>query len=141
MDLTAFPQIIGIGIDLVENARIAGSISKFGDRFLHRVFCEGEIAYCQAMRHNTPHYAARFAAKEAVSKAFGCGIGNQLGLLDIEVVRSPAGAPGILLHGHGVELARQHGVTRIFLSLSHTDHYATAQALLSGNPVPSGEPA
>ena len=137
MDLTSSSQILGIGIDLVENARIARSITEFGDRFLHRVFCEGEIAYCQTMRNSTPHYAARFAAKEAVSKAFGCGIGDQLGWLDIEVVRSQSGLPAVLLHGHGQELAGQRGVTRIFLSLSHTEHYAVANVLLSGNHEPA----
>ncbi len=123
-------EIIGTGIDLVENARIAASVAKFGDRFLHRVFCEGEIAYCRTMRDPSPHYAARFAAKEAVAKAFGCGIGERLGFLDMEVARADSGAPSIVLHGPGAALAAGLGVSRIFLSLSHTEHYATASVTL-----------
>ena len=125
-------QILGTGIDLVENARIAASIEKFGDRFLHRVFTEGEIAYCAPKAHPVPHYAARFAAKEAVSKAFGCGIGKQLGWRDMEVVRDDSGAPSIVLHGDGIELAAARGVRQIFVSLTHTDHSAAANALLVG---------
>lgn len=123
-------QILGTGIDLVENARIAASIEKFGDAFLHRIFTVGEIAYCAPMRNPIPHYAARFAAKEAVSKAFGCGIGAELGWLDMEVIREATGAPTLLLHGAGRELAAQRCVNRIFLSLSHTENYAVASVTL-----------
>ena len=124
--------IVGVGIDLVENARLAGSISKFGDRFLRRVFCGGEIDYCQRMRNPVPHYAARFAAKEATAKAFGCGIGEHLSFLDMEVTRSESGAPALLLHGAGRDLAARRGVTHILISLSHTEHYATASIVLTG---------
>jgi len=127
-------EILGTGIDLVENARIAASLEKFGDRFLNRVFRESEQAYCRPMRRPAPHYAARFAAKEAVAKAFGCGISERIGFLDIEVVRDTAGAPSIVLHGPARELAEERGVTKIFLSLSHTDHYAVANVLLTGSP-------
>jgi len=125
-------EILGTGIDLVENARIAASIAKFGDRFLHRIFTEGEIAYCAAMPNPVPHYAARFAAKEAVSKAFGTGIGKALGWKEIEVIRAESGAPSIVLHGGGEELAKSRGVIRVFTSLTHTDAYAAADALLVG---------
>ena len=125
-------EILGTGIDLVENARIAGSIEKFGDRFLNRVFLPEELAYCGAMRHPVPHYAARFAAKEAVAKAFGCGISERIGFLEIEVTRNEAGAPSIVLHGPALELAAERGVTKIFLSLSHTDNYSVAQVTLTG---------
>ena len=124
--------ILGTGMDLVENARIAASIEKFGDRFLHRIFTPGEIAYCGAKPKPVPHYAARFAAKEAVSKAFGCGIGKQLGWLDMEVTNDEAGAPHLLLHGDGKTLAEQRGVRQIFVSLTHTDHYAAASATIAG---------
>ena len=127
-----FTQILGTGIDLVENARIAASIEKFGDRFLHRIFTEGEIAYCASMANPTPHYAARFAAKEAVSKAFGTGIGKALGWREIEVLRDAAGAPSIALHDGASELAAQRGVKQIHVSLTHTDAYAAANALLVG---------
>jgi len=125
-------EILGTGIDLVENARIAASIEKFGDRFLHRIFTPGEIAYCAPKPDPVPHYAARFAAKEAVSKAFGCGIGKQLGWLDMEVIRNEAGAPSVLLHGGGRELADARGVRHVFVSLTHTDHHAAASATIAG---------
>ena len=128
----AVSRILGIGVDLVENARIADSIARFGDQFLNRVFREAEIAYCRTMRHPAPHYAARFAAKEAVAKAFGCGIGEYLAFNDVEVIRATSGAPGILLHGRGRELAEGWGVGHIFLSLSHTQEHATANVLLAG---------
>jgi|GEM_PF-89213 len=125
-------EILGTGIDLVENARMASSIGRFGDRFLERVFLPGEIAYCRAMRDPAPHYAARFAAKEALSKAFGCGIGASIGFRDVEVIRADSGAPSLRLHGGAAVLAGEWGVTRHFLSLSHTEHYAMAQVILTG---------
>jgi len=128
----AASRIIGIGIDLVENGRIAASIQKLGDRFLERVFTANEIGYCKQMRSPAPHFAVRFAAKEAVSKAFGCGIGVQLSWLDIEVTRSESGAPTMVLHGRGRELAAKRGVEQILLSLSHTEYYSTANVLLAG---------
>jgi len=125
-------QILGTGIDLVENTRIAASLEKFGDRFLHRIFTEGEIAYCAAMPHPVAHYAARFAAKEAISKAFGTGIGKALGWRDIEVVRAESGAPSVILHGNGAALAAERGATQVFISLTHTDTHAAASAILFG---------
>ncbi|HWL50862.1 MAG TPA: holo-ACP synthase [Chthoniobacteraceae bacterium] len=125
-------MLIGSGIDLVENDRIAGLLERHGERFLQRVFLPGEIAYCAKMREPAPHYAARFAAKEALSKAFGCGIGREIGFLDMEVIRADSGAPSFHLHGGAVGLAERRGVVRIFLSLSHTEQYAVAQALLVG---------
>ena len=124
-------RILGIGVDLVENSRIADSLSRFGDHFLNRVFREEELCYCQKMRDPVPHYAARFAAKEAVAKAFGCGIGEHLAFRDVEVLRNASGAPGILLHGGAGELAANWGVVHIFLTLSHTQEHATANVLLA----------
>lgn len=127
----AFPAgILGTGIDLVECERIAQSLSRFGDRFLQRIFLPREIEYCAAQKFPDRHFAARFAAKEAVSKAFGTGIGQQLGWQDIEVHRLESGAPVIELHGKGQELARSRGATGVLISLTHTDHYAAASAIL-----------
>ena len=94
-------KIIGTGIDIVESARLAESIQRHGERFLARVFTEGERQYCAAMKKPETFYAARFAAKEAVSKAFGTGIGAQLGWLDIEVRRKASGEPFVVLSGEG----------------------------------------
>jgi holo-[acyl-carrier protein] synthase len=125
-------MILGIGVDLVEVARIDGSIARHGDHFLRRVFTEKEIAYCAPMRAPGPHYAARFAAKEAVAKAFGTGIGEKLSFLDIEVCRSESGAPSIFLHGSAADYAKECGVRKIHVSLSHTDACAVAQVVIEG---------
>jgi holo-[acyl-carrier protein] synthase len=125
-------RIIGTGIDIVEIARLQRSLDRFGDRFLDRVFTAEERRYCQTIAEPARCYAARFAAKEAVSKAFGTGIGQSLGWLDLVVERSPAGQPSILLQGNATATARALGITGIKLSLSHSDHYAVAQAIACG---------
>lgn len=122
-------RIFGIGIDIVETDRIADSIERFGERFLARVFTEAERAYCDRMKQPARHYAARFAAKEAVAKAFGTGIGAEVGWNEIEILREDHGEPRVVLHGQGKETAARFGITRILISLSHADHYAAAHAL------------
>jgi holo-[acyl-carrier protein] synthase len=125
-------NILGTGIDIVETSRVNHSIEKFGDRFLHRCFLPDEIAYCQQMKFPALHFAARFAAKEAISKAFGTGIGKQLGWCDMEIARHDTGKPFVKLHDKGIELAKEQGVTEIFVSLSHCREYAAAQAVIVG---------
>jgi holo-[acyl-carrier protein] synthase len=126
-------KIIGTGVDIVETARLAESIARHGERFLARVFTDGERQYCSAMKKPETFYAARFAAKEAVSKAFGTGIGAQLGWLDIDVRRKASGEPFVVLGGEGANTARRLGITEIHLSISHSEHYAVAQALAVGD--------
>ncbi|HYR57727.1 MAG TPA: holo-ACP synthase [Chthoniobacteraceae bacterium] len=126
-------KIVGTGIDIVESARIAESIKRHGERFLARVFTGGERQYCSAMKKPETFFAARFAAKEAVSKAFGTGIGAQLGWLDIDVRRKASGEPFVVLTGDGAATARRLGITEIRLSLSHSEHYAVAHALVLGD--------
>ena len=122
--------ILGIGIDIVENDRIRTMLARHGERFLDRVFTEKEQEYCGRMRDSAPHYAARFAAKEAVSKALGTGIGEDVEWRDIEVVREESGRPSIVLTGSGAATAARLGVTEVMITLSHTEHYAVAQAML-----------
>lgn len=124
--------VLGTGIDIVETARIADSIQRHGERFLARIFTEGERLYCAGMKKPETFYAARFAAKEAVSKSFGTGIGAQLGWLDIDVRRKASGEPFVVLSGEGAATARRLGVAEIRLSLSHSEHYAVAHALTLG---------
>ncbi len=124
--------ILGIGMDIVETKRIAESIERFGDRFLHRIFLEGEIAYSRSMKFPHLHLAARFAAKEAISKAFGTGIGREIGWRDLEIVREPGGRPLVVLHGRSVEYAKSRGVREIHVSLSHTAEYGAASAVVVG---------
>jgi holo-[acyl-carrier protein] synthase len=123
-------KILGIGMDIVETKRIAESLERFGDRFLNRVFLEGEIAYARSMKFPHLHLAARFAAKEALSKAFGTGIGHEMGWKDLEIVRAPSGAPRVQLHGRAESFARERGVTEIHVSLSHTADYGTANVVI-----------
>ena len=98
-------SVLGIGVDLVECARIQHSLDRFGDRFLHRVFTDGEIAYAQSMKFPARHLAARFAAKEALSKAFGTGIGKAMAWKDIDVHKKPSGEPFVVLEGGAKDLA------------------------------------
>jgi holo-[acyl-carrier protein] synthase len=124
--------VLGIGVDLTENERMRSTLKRWSGHFKDRVFLAGEQRYCDSCAQAWRHYAGRFAVKEAVSKAFGTGIGGALNWLDIEVVRATSGEPTVTLHGTGAELARQRGVRQILISLSHTRHYAVAQALLVG---------
>jgi len=125
-------SVIGTGVDLVECDRIQRSIDRFGDRFLHRVFTDGEIKYSMSMKFPARHLAARFAAKEAVSKAFGTGIGKAMGWRDIDVQKKPSGEPFLVLCGPALELAAKRGVTSALITLSHTEHHAMAAVVLEG---------
>ena len=124
--------ILGVGMDIVETKRIAESIERFGDRFLTRVFLEGEVAYSRTMKFPHLHLAARFAAKEAISKAFGTGIGHEMGWRDLEIVREPGGAPRVVLHGRAEAFARSRGVQAVHVSLSHTADYGAASVVIVG---------
>jgi len=126
-------NVLGTGIDLVENERMDDMLRRRGAKFRDRVFLKGEQDYCETKAAPSRHYAARFAVKEAVSKAFGTGIGPHLGWLDIEVVRdSCTGAPAVELSRRAKVLADAHRVADILVSLSHTRHYAVAHALVIG---------
>ena len=125
-------SVLGLGVDLVENARIEHSLDRFGERFLKRVFTPGEIEYSQSMKYPARHLAARFAAKEAVSKAFGTGIGKAMGWKDIDVRRKPSGEPFVVLEGGAKQLAEERKVTKISITLSHTEHHAMAMIVMEG---------
>jgi holo-[acyl-carrier protein] synthase len=125
-------MILGIGIDIIEVARIASSHERFGERFLNRLLLADEIAYCLTHKNPAPFIAARFAAKEAISKAFGTGIGAQLGWHDMEIRRKKSGEPFVVLHGGGEKLLESRVVKQLLISLSHTDNYAAATAVLEG---------
>jgi holo-[acyl-carrier protein] synthase len=125
-------SVIGIGVDLVECARIQNSIDRFGDRFLRRVFTEGEIQYSMSMKFPARHFAARFAAKEAVSKAFGTGIGKTMGWRDIDVRKKPSGEPFLVFAGGADKLSKERGLSGAQITLSHTEHHAMAMIVLEG---------
>src|SRR6266480_7892012 len=110
-------MILGIGIDIIEVARIQASYERFGERFLNRILHPNEIAYCLSHKAPAPFLAARFAAKEAISKAFGTGIGAQLGWQDMEVCRKETGEPYVVLHGAGEKLLKSRGARMVLISL------------------------
>jgi holo-[acyl-carrier protein] synthase len=113
------------GIDLIEVHRIENAIAQYGERFLERVFTRGELAYC---RGRPPQLAARFAAKEAVSKALGTGIQHRDGVAwqEIQIVSDDHGKPTVQLSGKAARRAEQIGVSTFSLSLSHTREHAIA---------------
>jgi holo-[acyl-carrier protein] synthase len=125
-------MILGIGIDIIEVERIKASHERFGERFLNRILHPNEISYCLSYKVPAPFLAARFAAKEAISKAFGTGIGAQLGWRDMEVGRKPSGEPFVILHEGGQKLLKERGARAVLISLSHTQNYAAAVAVLDG---------
>ena len=123
-------SVLGIGVDLVECARIQHSVDRFGQRFLHRVFTDGEIEYSMSMKFPARHLAARFAGKEAVAKAFGTGIGKAMGWRNIDIRKKPSGEPFLVFSGPAQELATERGMISARITLSHTDNYAVACVVL-----------
>ena len=123
-------MILGIGIDIIEVVRVKASHERFGERFLNRVLLADEIAYCLSHKNSAPFLAVRFAAKEAISKAFGTGIGAALGWRDMEIRRKKSGEPFVVLHGKGKKLFKSRHAKRLLVSLSHTANYAAVMAVL-----------
>jgi holo-[acyl-carrier protein] synthase len=126
-------MILGVGIDIIEVERIRTSHERFGERFLNRILHPNEISYCLSHKAPAPFLAVRFAAKEAISKAFGTGIGAQLGWRDMEVGRKASGEPFVILHEAGQKLLKERNARDVLISLSHTQNYAAAVAILDGN--------
>ena len=123
-------MILGTGIDIIEVQRVESAYQRFGGRFVERIFRPSELAYCLSHKSPGPFLAARFAGKEAVSKAFGTGIGRRLGWQDIEICRKESGEPYLVLHDKGKILLDERGARLVHLSLSHTEKHATAIAIL-----------
>lgn len=122
--------LIGLGCDVIEVERVRGVLARQGERFLARVFTADERAYCAGKAHPHKHLAARFAAKEAVSKCFTTGIGAELGWKSVSVRSGPRAQPLIELDERGRELLRAAGGTHVLVSLSHTETLAMAVAAL-----------
>ncbi|MDR2862322.1 MAG: holo-ACP synthase [Puniceicoccales bacterium] len=132
LNLPTSGTVLGVGVDLVEIARIRRAVERHGDAFLERVFTPEERAHCMALGNPWPSLAARWAAKEAVSKAFGTGIGAELDLTSVGVVTAETGAPSIVLDAKGAALLHSRGASRIFISLTHTASLAQAFAVITG---------
>ena len=123
-------MILGLGTDIVDCSRIRQALERHEDRFEQRVFTNDERAYCRRMADPTPHFAARFAAKEAMRKAMGDG--PDLSWQDVEVIRSEHGPVSIQVHNVAAEIYSQMGVKRCFLSISHEHSAAVATVILEG---------
>jgi len=123
-------MITGIGIDVIQNERIRNSIQRFGDRFLNRIYTEGEMEYCKKCANPEIHYAARFAAKEAAFKALGTGWAAGVKWKDIEIERLPSGKPELHLHGEALLRAKSTGTQRFFVSLTHDQLVSCAVVIL-----------
>jgi holo-[acyl-carrier protein] synthase len=123
-------MIVGTGVDIAEVGRIRQSVERFGERFLHRVFTDGEIRYCEAKATRFESYAARFAAKEAGMKALGTGWNHGVRWRDVEVVRPKGQRPTIQFHGQAAIFAERLGARNIVLSITHTREQALAHVIL-----------
>jgi holo-[acyl-carrier protein] synthase len=131
----------GIGIDLVPISRMREIIARWDERVLRRVFTEAEIAYCRARRDPVPHFAARFAAKEAALKALGTGLSLGVSWRELEVRRERGQPPSLVLSGRSREISRRCGGGRMLVTLTHDGDYAMAQAMLVGDDAggPTGD--
>jgi holo-[acyl-carrier protein] synthase len=121
--------MLRVGTDLIEIDRVADAIHRWGDRFLHRVFTVQE---CDTYGERMDSLAARFAAKEAASKALGTGLMYEIPWTDIEVLSGPAGEPGLQLHGRAKEKAQALGLHEWAVSLSHSGGHALAVVVAMG---------
>ncbi len=126
-------MIVGTGVDIAETSRIEQSLAKHGERFAKRVFTPGEIAYCDRYKNRAERYAARFAAKEAAFKALGTGWRDGVRWLDVEVTHQPSGKPELVLTRRAKELAQELGVSRMAVSISHSDRYVVAQVIFEAD--------
>lgn len=123
-------MIIGIGIDVIDIERLRKALKRQKDRFVARVFTQSEQDFCRSHRDPVPHYAARFAAKEALFKALGTGWAKGVTWLDVEVKRERQDPPALRLGGKAARISASLGTARIHLSLSHSESSAAAVVIL-----------
>lgn len=125
-------EVKGVGVDLIAIDRVRRAVTRWNERFLHRVFTREELDYCLKRRDPIPHLAARFAAKEAGLKALGTGLRMGIRWRELEVRRAPGGPPILVLSGRSQAIGTARGGSQVLLSLTHDGGYAFAQALLVG---------
>ena len=123
-------NVIGVGVDIIDVDRIRKSHERHAGRFLDRIYTKEEQAYCMDMKNPYPRLAARFAAKEAISKAFTTGIGEHLGWLSMSITKGKRDEPMVLLDKQGKALLAEVGGSAVLISLSHTDTIAQAFAVI-----------
>ena len=119
--------ILGIGLDATDIPRVEKAIARYGDRFIHRIFTDAEIAYCSGKYRPAPHYAGRFAAKEAFSKALGTGLRGAIGWTEIDVIDNERMRPTIRVMGRAEKILAGR---KVHLSISHLPDYATAIVII-----------
>ena len=124
--------IVGLGIDLIELGRVRKTVERFGERFLKRVYTDGEIRYCYAKADPIPSLAGRFAVKEAAMKALGTGYSRGVWFRRIEVARRKGEAPTLLFHEAAQDRADAMGVARASISITHERDMAAAIVILEG---------
>ena len=129
-------MVRGIGVDILEIDRIRSSIESLGERFLERVFTPEEIRYCRSKSDATQHFAARFAAKEAVSKALATGWSGDFAWRDVEIMNDTLGQPRVTLYG---KLAEALQDASVFVSLSHSESHVVAMVVIEGLPDTAGQ--
>ncbi|HEY9166286.1 MAG TPA: holo-ACP synthase [Candidatus Kryptonia bacterium] len=120
-------MVEGLGVDIVEVSRIRKSIKEYGESFTGKVYTPAEVKYCSEKPNPFQHYAARFAAKEAFSKATGNGWNNEFAWHEVEVINEKSGKPTLCLSGNSL---KNLGKRRVFLSLSHSGDYVVAVVLI-----------
>ena len=124
-------MITGHGVDIVDISRISDACEKGKAAFLKRVYTPGEISAAENKKSAKWAYlAGRWAAKEAFSKALGCGIGEKCSFTDIDVTELPTGAPSIVLSGKALESFKNSGGVKLHISISHEDKYAIASVII-----------
>jgi holo-[acyl-carrier protein] synthase len=121
--------VVAVGLDLTRIERLEQAYARHGERLLERVFTAGERAYCEARARRFQSYAGRFAVKEAVMKVLGTGWARGVRWVDIEVVRAPGTAPVCRLHGAAAEIARERGIARVHVAITHDAGVAAAVAV------------
>lgn len=125
-------RVIGLGVDIVDIPRFRRVLRRHGAAFINRIFLPSEQKYCLSKASPWIHYAGRFAAKEAVAKAFGTGIGKEIGWLDMEIISSENQAPAVVFSAALKRFAKERGVGNVMISISHTHAHTVAVALLTG---------
>ncbi len=126
-------DIIGIGTDITECLRIARMIERHGELFIGRIYTADEIQYCQSRRQATQHFTGRWAAKEAILKALGTGWVKGISWRDIEILNEASGKPVVGLRDGAEKVARQLGISKMLVSISHCHTHATAYAIAVGD--------
>lgn len=123
-------MILGTGIDIVEVERFKKAVQSWGDSFLAKIFTKNEIKYSENRRFQNQHFAARFAAKEAVFKAFGESKGSIRRWTDIEILNDANGKPRVIFHGSANRLCNKRKVDDVIISMSHSHQHAVANAII-----------